>query len=80
MAAAYSPAAVSVVEEWKANERLVTNGAKCCIAIIGRKDQLNRSEVAENFDLLQPIIRHIGFLNKFRYLFFFDYPWKRNTK
>lgn len=60
--AAYSQAALNVFEDWKANEKLVQQGAKCTLARIGRKDQLNRAEVAENSDLLTPVIRHIGYL------------------
>lgn len=59
---AYSAVAVSVFEEWKANESLCQNAAKACLAQIGKKDNLNRAEVSHNHEVLAPVVRHIGYL------------------
>ena len=61
---AYSPEATAVFDEWKGNEKLVHRGAKMCLALIGRKELVDRREVAENHDLLGPIVEHMGFLAK----------------
>ena len=62
MAAAYSQAAVEVFEEWKASDQMCHTGAKMYLASIGRKDSVDRGEVAENLFLLAPVLRHMGFL------------------
>lgn len=62
MAAAYSQAAVDVFEEWKATDHLCHMGAKMYLASIGRKDNVDRAEIAENHLLLAPVLAHMGFL------------------
>ena len=59
---AYSAVAVSVFEEWKANEPLCGNAAKGCLAQIGKKECLNRAEVNHNHAILAPVVCHIGYL------------------
>lgn len=58
----YSELATLVFDEWKKSELLVQHGSRCYLAQIGRKDGVNRAEVAANHDLLAPVLRHIGFL------------------
>lgn len=58
----YSELATLVFDEWKKSELLVQHGSRCYLAQIGRKDGVNRAEVAPNHDLLAPVLRHIGFL------------------
>ena len=58
----YSEVATLVFDEWRKSELLVQHGSRCYLAQIGRKDGVNRAEVAANHDLLAPVLRHIGFL------------------
>ena len=62
--AVYSPEATAVFDEWKASEKLCHRGSKMCLALIGRKELVDRREVSENHDLLAPIVEHVGFLAK----------------
>lgn len=58
--AAYSAEATAVFNEWKTHEKLCHGASKMCLAMIGRKDLVDRREVAENYDLLAPIVQHMG--------------------
>ena len=70
---AYSAVAVSVFEEWKANESLCHNAAKACLTQIGKKENLNRAEVSHNHKVLAPVIHHIGYLIYLIQFFIFPY-------
>lgn len=58
---AYSPQALGIFDEWKKDDALVSRGASGILAVCGRKGSLNRQEVAENYNLLAPIITYLGF-------------------
>ena len=62
---AYSPAATAVFDEWKTNEVLCHRAAKMCLAMIGKRENVDRREVNENYHLLGPVVEHMGFLAYF---------------
>lgn len=59
---AYSSEAIAVYDDWRQSDKLCHRAASMCVAQIGKKEDIDRREVAENCEILMPIIKHIGFL------------------
>lgn len=57
-----SPSAGEIFNEWKSSDALCARGSRGYLANIAKNRELNRAEVAHNYEILAPIIRHLGFL------------------
>ena len=53
-----------IFQEWQGDEVLCGRALRGFMANIGKKKSLNRAEVAHNFKILIPIVRHLGFLSE----------------
>ena len=53
-----------IFQEWQGDEVLCGRASRGFMANIGKKKSLNRAEVAHNFKILIPIVRHLGFLSE----------------
>ena len=56
----YSSEATAVFDQWKQNEDLCHRASRMCLAQIGKKELVDRREVAEDYELLSPVVEHIG--------------------
>ena len=54
----------ALVGQWKKSNDLVVFGASGCICKIGKSTDINRREVCQNAEVLEPVIVHLGFLDK----------------
>lgn len=51
----------AVVGEWKANDKLIKQASTAIMAVVGKKSDITRREVVANHEILQPIVKHLGF-------------------
>ena len=50
----------AVVADWKANARLVSQGGTGIMSVVSKKNDLSRQEVCTNYEVLAPIVKHLG--------------------
>ena len=50
----------AVVAAWKGNDKLCKHASTGVMAIVGAKSDIARREVCTNFDIIEPIIVHMG--------------------
>ena len=51
----------AVVGEWKANDKLIKQASTAIMAVVGKKSEITRKEVVANHEILQPVVKHLGF-------------------
>ena len=63
-------AIAALVGEWKENDKFVKQASTGVMAVVGKRSELTRKEVSANYEILIPVIKHLGPLLDLRLQYF----------
>lgn len=50
----------ALVGQWKSNDKLVKQASTGVMAVVGKRSELSRKEVCANYEILIPVVEHLG--------------------